>query len=416
MTRKDLKFRIAAVLMTISMMLSLVSCDLSGFRSKIIADPLNSQELVRLIISAINDKKAIPDSFAAIPELQRDGLSYSYFIQFIDILTGISEANSAGDDITYFRMLDEEEVFAITEEMDDSYYGNIKGAELLYGEDQMRRGVYLMFSEDDDGMPYLSEEWISDVIDLYNYGEHYFEMIDNENEEGLYTLMRPGLDTQIFSEEAVRAKAHEVLDYYEISVRNDLSDNMRSMVTVLLPEHIRITIPETLNSVGTRIVKHDVDIVTSEGSYEIQDNIPIRPDITLTQVSLLGEVLFTCGNTYTSTQMFDLIGESNRMTYYPSTESFSVYYDGLILVFDVSEYTDDYDWVGVLTTIKILGDSVYTIGNELHPGMSRTEVLEMYPYLHPDYIVDVDNGYEDCNVEISLGPDDNISYIRITVV
>ena len=416
MIRKDLKFRIASVLMTISMMLSLVSCDLSGFRSKIIADPLTSQELVRLLISAINDKKSIPDSYASIPELQRDGVSYSYFIQFIDILTGISEANSEGDDVTYFRMLDDEEVFTITEEMNDSYYGNIKGAELLYGEDQMRRGVYLMFSEDDEGMPYLSEEWISDVIDLYNYGEHYFEMIDSENDEGLFTLIRPGLDAEIFSDEAVRAKAQEVLDYYEISVRNDLSDNMRSMVTVLLPEHIRITIPETLNSGGNRVVKHDVDIITSEGSYEIQDDIPIRSDITLTQVSLLGEELFTCGNTYTSTQMLDLMGESNRTTYYPSTESFSVYYDGLILVFDVSEYADEEDWVGVLTTIKILGDSVYTIGNELHPGMSRTEVLEMYPYLHPDYIVEVDNGYEDCNVEISLGPDDNISYIRITVV
>lgn len=254
-------------------------------------------------------------------------------------------------------------------------------------------------------------------VEFYsNYGEHYFEMIDSENDEGLFTLIRPGLDAEIFSDEAVRAKAQEVLDYYEISVRNDLSDNMRSMVTVLLPEHIRITIPETLNSGGNRVVKHDVDIITSEGSYEIQDDIPIRPDITLTQVSLLGEELFTCGNTYTSTQMLDLMGESNRTTYYPSTESFSVYYDGLILVFDVSEYADEEDWVGVLTTIKILGDSVYTIGNELHPGMSRTEVLEMYPYLHPDYIVEVDNGYEDCNVEISLGPDDNISYIRITVV
>ena len=120
MTRKDLKFRIAAVLMTISMMLSLVSCDLSGFRSKIIADPLTSQELVRLLISAINDKKSIPDSYASIPELQRDGVSYSYFIQFIDILTGISEANSEGDDVTYFRMLDDEEVFTITEEMNDN--------------------------------------------------------------------------------------------------------------------------------------------------------------------------------------------------------------------------------------------------------------------------------------------------------
>lgn len=418
MRRTGLKFRLVAVMMAMSMMLSLVSCDMSAFRSKIINDPLSGQDLVRLMINAINDKKAIPDSYAAIPEMQRDGLSYSYFIQFVDIMTGISESNSGNLDVSYFRMLSDEEVFAITEEMDDSYYGNIKGAELLYGDDQMRRGVYLMFSEDDDGMPYLSEEWISDVIDLYNYGGHYFEMIDSDNVDGLSTLMLPGLDPDIYrSDASVTAKAQEVLDYYNICVRgNDLSSSMNSMVTVLLPEHIRITIPETLNYNNNRVVKHEVDITMEDGAFKITDDIPVQPDISLSQVSLLGEELFTCGNTYTYAQMTNLMGESSRSTYYENTNSYSVYYDGLILIFDLNDYEADDDWVGVLTTIKIQGDSVYTIGNDLHIGMSRTQVIETYPYFHPTYDVNVDNGYEDCRVEVGLDPDNNVNSIRITVV
>jgi hypothetical protein len=418
MRRTALKSRIVAVIMAMSMMLSLVSCDMSGFRAKMVSTPLSEQDLVRLMVNAINDKKAIADSYAAIPEIQRDGLSYSYFIQFIDIMTGISESNSGREDVSYFRMLSDEEVFAITEEMDDSYYGNIRGAELLYGDDQMRHGVYLMFSEDDDGMPYISEEWISDVIDLYNYGGHYFEMIDSDNVDGLSTLMRPGLDPEIYSSDAaVTAKAQEVLDYYDLCVRgNDLSNSMKSMVTVLLPGHICITIPETLNYNSNRVVKHEVDITMDQGSFTITDDIPIQPDITLTQVSRLGEELFTCGNTYTATQMINLMGESTRTTYYENTGSYSVFYDGLILIFDVDDYQSDDDWVGVLTTIKILGDSDYSVGNDLSIGMSRTAVIEAYPYIYPEYEVEVDNGYEDCMVQVGLDPHNNVSYIRITVV
>ena len=418
MKSRGLKFKIAAVFMAMSMMLSFVSCDLHGFRNKIISDPLSSQELVRLMINAINDKKAVADSYASVPEIQRDGLSYSYFIQFIDIMTGISSANSEGEDITYFRMLKDDEVFALTEEMDDSYYGNIKGAELLYGNDQKRHGVYLMFSEDDDGMPYLSEEWISDVIDLYNYGEHYFEMIDLDNADGLATLMRPGLDPVVFSsDDTVMAKAQEVLSYYEISVRGDLSDNMRSMVTVLLPEHIKITIPETLNYQTGRVVKHEVDITMDEGSYKIEDNIPIVQDVSLTQVFLQDEVLFTCGSSYTASHVTELMGDSSRTTYYPDSSSFSMYYDGLILVFDLNDYQDDDNWSGVLSTIKIQGGSSYTIGNGLYVGMTRTMVLQTYPYMHEQgYSIDIDNGIADCQVEIALDPNNNVSYIRVTAV
>ena len=178
MIRKGLKLRIVSAILAISTMLSLVSCDMFRFRAKINAEPLSEQDLVRILVNAINDKKASADSYAAIPEIQRDGLSYSYFIQFVDIMTGISQSNSDNRSVSSFRLMTDADVEDATDGFEDSYYGNIVGAELLYGEEQQSCGVYLLFSEEEDGMPYLSEEWISDVIDLYNYGEHYFDMID----------------------------------------------------------------------------------------------------------------------------------------------------------------------------------------------------------------------------------------------
>lgn len=413
MIRKGLKLRIVSAILAISTMLSLVSCDMFRFKSKINAEPLSEQDLVRLMVNAINDKKASADSYAAIPEIQRDGLSYSYFIQFVDIMTGISQSNSDNRSVSSFRLMTEEDVEDATDGFEDSYYGNIVGAELLYGEEQQSCGVYLLFSEEEDGMPYLSEEWISDVIDLYNYGEHYFDMIDSENTDGLFTLLRPGLP-DAYTDEAVRTVANEVISYYEISVRGDLSDRMRSMVTLLLPNHIHITIPETLNISSNRLVRHDVDIITENGAYDIIDEIPVNPDMALSQVSRNDEVLFTCGSTYSASAMTDLLGESGRTTYYPSSGAFSVYYDGLILVFDLIDYQNDNDWIGVLSQVKIQGDSPYVIGSGLYSGMPASEILELYPYFYDEYLVEVDNEHAHCNVSIALSPDDTVAYVRIT--
>ena len=420
MRSKGLKLRLIALLMTISMTLSFVSCSLSSFRSKIISDPISKEELVRLLITAINSNKNAADCYASIPEIQREGLSYSYFIQYIDILNDISSPYGS---VSYFRMLSDEEVFEISEQMDDSYYGNIKGAELLYGEDRIRNSVYVLFSEDEDGTAYLSEEWITDIINLYNYGKHYFEMIDNENIDGLFTLMRPGLDPEVYTDQAVYAKAQNVLDYYDDCViGGDVSKHF--MVTTMLPEHVTMTVPETLNYNNSRVVKHDVDIIVNdEETYEIEDEIPVLPDVALTVASLDSRELFTCGETYTAEDMVELMdGEPSRGTYYADRERFSVSYQGVIFVFEIEEYEDDSNWTGTLVTIKIQEGSHYFIGNGLYVGMNRSDLLELYPYLDdPDldettYEIEVDNGLEDCNVEIVLDNSNNISYIRITVV
>ena len=418
MRSKGLKFRSIALLMTISMTLSFVSCSLSSFRSKIINDTISKEELVRLLITAINSNKNAADCYASIPESQRDGLSYSYFIQYIDILSDISSPYGT---VSYFRMLSDEEVYEISEHMDDSYYGYIKGAELLYGDDRTRNSVYVLFSEDEDGVAYLSEEWITDSINLYNYGKHYFEMIDSQNSDGLFTLLRPGLDPEVYTDKAVYAKAQNVLDYYDDCViGGDVSQQFT--VTTLLPEHVTMTVPETLNYDNARVVKHDIDIIINdEESYEIVDEIPILPDRTLTSASLDSRVLFTCGETYTSEDMIELMeGEPVRGTYYADRNRFSVYYQGVILVFEIDEYEDDSNWTGKIVTIKIQDESHYVIGSGLYVGMSRSDILEMYPYIDdPDldeteYEITVDNGIEDCNVEIVLDNSFNISYIRIT--
>ena len=93
--------RIASIVMASVMLMSVTSCNLRAFRSKIISDPITPQELARLMITAINNKKNAPDVYSSIPEVQRDGLSYSYFIQYVDIMSRISGENG---DISAFRI------------------------------------------------------------------------------------------------------------------------------------------------------------------------------------------------------------------------------------------------------------------------------------------------------------------------
>ena len=370
--------RIASIVMASVMLMSVTSCNLRAFRSKIISDPITPQELARLMITAINNKKNAPDVYSSIPEVQRDGLSYSYFIQYVDIMSRISGENG---DISAFRMLSDEEVSAVTEYQDNSFYGNLIGVEFLYDSEDADP-VYIIMSEDSSGMAYLSEEWITESIDIYNYGEHYFQLIYEPNLEGLFTLLRPGLD-ELFTDDAVNNMAQEYIDYYRLRVRTPREE---FHIVTLLPEHMCIEIPETVNSRGSRVLSHYVDFYLSDDSYDIEDILPSEPDLSLLTVSGSDtDVEVTCGEDYTSSQLYSMLGDITGYTfYYESSGLLSISYGGMVMIFETEEYVDNDSWSGQLISIRIVNGLPFSIGQDIYVGMDKMTLLEIYPFLFQD--------------------------------
>ena len=417
---KDLTVRIIAAGMASAILMSTASCSLKDFRNKIINEPLSAQELARRVITVINNRRDAADVYASIPEEQRDGVSYSYFIQYIDILSEISETN--GDEITSFRMLSADEVYEITEGQDDSYYGDIIGVEFLYDE-ETSTPTYMMLSRDEKGITYLSEEWITDSITMFNYAEHYFQLLSDQNKEGIYTLLRPDYD-ELFTDNAVYNIAQEYIDYYQFCVRSDRS---QYHIVKLIPEHIEISIPETVIAGGNRVIPHTVDIRLEDGSYVIEDTLPNEPDETLLNISG-GSVDLTCGELYTSSVVFDMLGTPTGSLYYDNG-ILSINYSGLILIFEADEYDEtDGSWSGTLSTFRITSGIDYMIGQGVHIGMDKSQLLEIYPFIHVSsdeddgvdlaqasgYSMTVRDGGVTYNVQIEFDDHDRINFIKIT--
>jgi len=404
---------------------STASCSLRDFRSKIINDPISSQELARLVITAVNNKRDVADVYSSIPEIQRDGVSYSYFIQYIDILSSISEENG---EIKAFRMLSDDEVYEVTEHQEDSYYGQLIGVEFLYDEENTTP-CYLILSNDSNGMTYLSEEWITDSINMYNYGEHYFQMLENEKLEGIFTLLRPGLDEEIFSDTAVYNMAQEYIDYYHLRVRSPRS---QYKILTLIPDHLEIKIPETVNSDGSRVLPHNVNVYFRDGAYDIVDQLPNDPDISLLNVSDGNNIDITCGDDYSSSEISRMLGDtSGHVFFYSDSGLLSINYRGMVLIFDTYEYESDDSWSGQLTTIRLVSSNSCTVGQEIFVGMDKTQLFEIYPFISQDdtgtdndendteseeaddLVIELSESSDKYNVEIQFDQTDRISMIRV---
>ena len=101
------KRSLAAILILVLLM-SLAGC---AFVDKIQnridpnASKISAPELVRLLVVAINDQNMIGSSYEAIPEVQREGISFSYFSQYVSILKSLG----GNAKIDRFTFLDEEE-------------------------------------------------------------------------------------------------------------------------------------------------------------------------------------------------------------------------------------------------------------------------------------------------------------------
>ena len=133
-----------AVILAVAILFSLSSCNIvqriqKRFDNR--SEDISKQELARLVSSAIMDKNNVADSYSSIPERQLDGMSYSIFYQYCDILRDMSSRHG---NITAFRFLTAEETAKFFSDSDEKAgenavsmksYAGLTLVELIYEED-----------------------------------------------------------------------------------------------------------------------------------------------------------------------------------------------------------------------------------------------------------------------------------------
>ena len=94
--------KLLSLFLVLSITLSVCSCSfLTRIRHQI-SNSISEQELIRLVVEAVDDGNSLSDSFAAIPEAQRVGVSFSHFKDYVDIMRKMSSARGSIDS---FRIL-----------------------------------------------------------------------------------------------------------------------------------------------------------------------------------------------------------------------------------------------------------------------------------------------------------------------
>ena len=192
--------RLLSIVLTVAMTVPLAGL-LAGcsafefFRSGVIdtsTSVISEQEIARLLISAINDETEVASSYSQIPDRQLDGISYSAFNEYVSILRSVSDEFGPvksfmilnnSDSSKYLKgLLDKTDMDSISDR-----YGHLSVVQLEYdvSEKGNNNSTQFCISVDNDEVAYLSRAYVTETIAAYNYLEHYFTMLEENNTDGL---------------------------------------------------------------------------------------------------------------------------------------------------------------------------------------------------------------------------------------
>ena len=407
--------KILAIAMCAVFMLSSGACDIaeqirnSVHERIVIQSEIPVQELTRLIISSINDKRNTADAYSQIPSAQLDGLSYSYFYEYLNIIRTVSTQYNNGK-VVSFRIMGDEECSDLLGRDVSSRFGQIKGAQLMYST-EVEYPVYIFFSVDEDGRAYLSKDWVTSIINIYNYSKHYFTLLDESNADAVKALLAPGFVGDEYTDEVIYTKALQLCDFYRLRV---MSNTNEFEITRLVPWEMTIRIPETITSDGSLFEEHYVNITLQDsGSYYIDDKISVAQDNNLAYLVRGDEKLIRVGSEYTYDQLVMTLGTPSAVNFNDDNNLMILIYPGVILRFDDVDY-DSENWNGSLSSIRLIGSSAYSIGYNLFVGMTRTQVLLAYPFIDDsNYVLNLSGGLRDLGVEFGFDEYDTISFVKV---
>jgi len=405
-----------SALMCLSVLVGFTGCNLADDIKANVVNRINavdivaSQELARLVISAINDSSKTSDVYSLISDYQMNELSYSYFSEYMDILRSNSRQSNNGR-VESFRMMSSSECVSILGTTLVNRYGDMIGVELIYQEEPTYP-VYFFFSIDPNGVAFISNEWVRSLIDTYNYGNHYFTLLNEENHDGVRALITPSLTDPAYNDEAINAMVNSLCDYYRLRVMSNIG---AYEIIHLYPGSMSVRIPETLAADGTSFEEHIVNFTyLNSGNYYIDEDIEMSPDPNLVYLVNGENRLLRIGNDYSRSSMISVMGEPIATTYYEDESVLIAMYPGVILRFENVEGSEN-SWNGTITSIRVYGNTTCSLGYHAYLGMSKTALLVAYPFIdETNYAVRLTTSTGTYNVEIQFDENDVISMIRIT--
>lgn len=419
--------RIIVVLLVVAMLLPLSSCKIVKRLHKRFdnhSEDVSKQELARLVSSAIMDKEKVADCYSSIPENQLDGMSYSVFYQYCDVLRNMSLRHG---NITAFRFLTDEETEKFYAEADRKAganavsmksYSGLTMVELLYKDDKDKANPCRFALLHKDGTYTLANDYAAKSVEAYDYISHYFKMISDGNTAGLESIIRPMLKDDIYISSVISSKATYLIDYYKLHVKSTLGSYK---LKTFLPTLVSYEIPETIDASGENIISRTVNLYRKEdGVFYIEDTFVSRGDEV--GFCINGTPVLRCGINYSKSDILTLFGEpviemideSKRK----GVSEILISFNGVMLQFEGNPSSD-----GTWNTARLVAISVYdntagspakTFDGRLFVGMNISELLLVYPMIdETGYVYTFETPDGTYKMEFEFDENKNVSKIRL---
>ena len=108
------------------------------------------------------------------------------------------------------------------------------------------------------------------------------------------------------------------------------------------------------------------------------------------------------------------MGEPSTLTYDPDSHMLILIYPDVILRLDNVNEVDG-DWVGSITSIRLISDSVYSIGYNLFVGMTRSQILLAYPNVdNLGFTLPVETSTGSYTVTFTFDENDTVVNIKVS--
>ena len=424
---KQMARRAGAVLLVISMLFSLSSCNIVQRIHKRFdnhSEDISKQELARLVSSAIMDKDNVADSYSSIPDNQLDGMSYSVFYQYCDILR---EMSSRHGKITAFRFLSDEETARFYADADKKVganavsmksYTGLTMVELIYNENSDKTNPCRFALQYKDGSYKLASDYASKAVEAYDYISHYFKMISDSNTAGLESIIKPMLNDDIYISSVVTSKAEYLIDYYKLHVKSSVKEYK---LKTFLPTLVSYEIPETIDASGENIISRTVNLYRkNDGVFYIEDTFISKGDEV--GFCLNGIPVLRCGLTYSKADIQTLFGDSviEMINGNGGKEASEILlaFNGVMLRLEGTPTAD-----GTWNSARLLSISIYdnvsgspvsTFDGKLFVGMNISELLLVYPMIdETGYVYTFETTDGTYKLEFEFDENKNVKKIRL---
>lgn len=363
---------------------------------------LDRQSLTRELVSCVTDPDKIQYVYNLIPPDQLDGMSFSAFDAYIRALSRIIPSKA---EVTSFRFLSDSErkdkidgIRSYTNEFDDLLQDTYP-VELIY-KDEMDtdQPIYLYIQEDVGGTPYLSSRWVSGCMQIYDVAALYFQALEEQKTDAVAELLEAGQvpEDGILSSQVVDYKTKELAEYYRIKVQSDYSE-YRILVFDL--GQFLFVQPKVLDAGSQEYQTRTVRFVRNGiNGVSIKDSVSKDIESQSLYLYHLGKKTIKIGDRADSKQFGELFGDPIMVARLPAADTtlnptadkeISIYYSSATVTVLGNLYSDD-TWDGRIVRIRLRTTGQdYSLGTSIKAGMTRDELLMLYPFAdQTDYVLE----------------------------